>query len=105
MSEQKKIWQRIYDLLNTQTKPQNISEIIWVSLWPPSSPDHNPDDYTIWGILENKTNANSHPNIGSLKTDVEEKWNKLSEEFILKTCSHFESILTQLLKKNHGSIE
>ena len=65
---------------------KKISEIIEVSLWPPSSPDLNPLDYTIWGILENKTNTTSHPNIGSLKTAIEEEWNKLSEEFILKTC-------------------
>ena len=51
------------------------------------SPDLiNPLDYAIWGILENKTNATSHPNIASLKTAIEEEWNKMSEEFILKTC-------------------
>ena len=33
----------------------------------------------LWGVLENKTNANSHPNIASLKTAIEEGWNKLSE--------------------------
>ena len=59
------------------------------SLWPPLSPDHNPLDYTIWGILENKTNATSHPNIGSLMTAVEEEWNKMSKEFILKACKLF----------------
>ena len=43
-------------------------------------------DYTIWGILENKTNATSHANIGLLKTAMEDEWNKMSEEFILKAC-------------------
>ncbi len=38
----------------------------------------------MWGILENKMNATSHQNVGSLKTDIEEEWNKMSEEFILK---------------------
>ena len=33
------------------------------------SPDRNPLDYVIWGVLENKTNANPHPNIGSLAED------------------------------------
>ena len=38
------------------------------------SPDLNPFDYAIWGIVENKTkNAISHPNIGSLKTTVEKE--------------------------------
>ena len=45
---------------------QKISEIIGVPLWLPSSPHFKSLDYAIWGILENKTNATSHPNIGSL---------------------------------------
>ena len=35
-------------------------------------------DYARWGILENRTNATSHPNIGLLKTAIEEEWNKMS---------------------------
>ena len=34
----------------------------------------------MWGVLENKTNETSYPNIGSLKTAIEWKW-KMSEEF------------------------
>ena len=41
------------------------------------------------GRLENQTNANSHPNIGLLKTAIEEEWNKMSEEFIWKVCKSF----------------
>ena len=48
--------------------------------------DLNPLNYAIWGVLENKTNATSHPNFVSLKTAIEEEWNKMSEEFILKAC-------------------
>ena len=48
---------------------------------PPSSPDLNPLDYTIWGVLENKTNATSHPNTGSFKNAIGEEWNKMSAEF------------------------
>ena len=50
------------------------------------SPILNPLDYVIWCILENKTNVTSHQNIGLLKTAIEEEWNKMSEEFILKAC-------------------
>ena len=48
------------------------------------SPDLNPLDYAIWGILENQTNATSHPNIGLLKSAIEEELNKISAEFNLK---------------------
>ena len=46
------------------------------------NPDRKPLDYAIWSVLENTRNATSHPNIGSLKTAIEEEWNKMSEEFI-----------------------
>ena len=61
--------QAIYDLLYAETKPKKISEIIGVYLWPLSSPDLNPP----WGVLENKTNATSQANIGSLKTAITEE--------------------------------
>ena len=90
MSEQEKKRQRIYDLLNTEIKQKKKnSEIIGVSLWPPSSPDLNALDYALWGVLENKTNATSHPNNGSFKTAIEEEWNKMFEEFILNACKLF----------------
>ena len=60
-----------------------------VSLWPPLSPDLNPLDYAVWGVLENKTNTTAHPNIGLLKIAIEEEWNKMSVEFILKACKSF----------------
>ena len=47
MSEQEKKRWKIYDLLNAETKPQIISEIIAVSLWPPSNPSLNHLDYDI----------------------------------------------------------
>ena len=86
MSEQEKKQQRIYVLLDPESKPKKISKIIGVSLWLPSSPDLNPLDCAIWCILENKTNVTSHPNIGLLKTAIEKKWNKMSVGFILKAC-------------------
>ena len=61
------------------------------------SPDFNPLDYATWGILENKINATSHANIGSLETAI--KWNKMSEEFIWSDANHFECVLIQSLKK------
>ena len=41
------------------------------------SSDLYPLDYATWGVLENKTNATSHSNIGSMKWES----NKISEEF------------------------
>ena len=61
-------------------------------------------DYTIWGILENKTNATFHPNIGSLKTVIEEEWNKMFEEFS-KACKLFWRCVDTITEKNGGYIQ
>ena len=69
------------------------------------SPDLKPLDYAIWGILEKKTNATSHPNIGSFKTTIEEVWNKMSKEFILKACKFFQRCVDTIIEKNGPHIE
>ena len=58
-----------------------------------------PLDYAIWGVLENKTNPTSYPNIGSLQIAIEEEWNKMSEEFILKACKSFRRRVDTIIKK------
>ena len=93
MSEQeKKRW----------NQAKNISEIIKVSLWPPSSQNLNNLHYTIWNFLENKTNATSHPNIGSLKTSIEKEWNKIPGEFTLKACKSFRWRIDIIILKKGG---
>ena len=59
------------------------------------NPDLNPLYYAIWGVLENKTNVTSNPNIGSFKTAIEEEWNKMSEEFIFMHANRFENLLIE----------
>ena len=68
---------------------QKISKIIRVSLWPLSSLDINSLDYAIRGILESKTSVTFLPNIGSLKTVIEEEPNKMSEKFMMKAYKSF----------------
>ena len=63
------------------------------------SPDLHHLDYPIWGVLENKTNVTSHPNIGSLKTVIEEEWNKMSEELILKAYKSIQRHVDIIIKK------
>ena len=61
--------------------------------------DLNHFDWAIWVVFENKTNATSHQNIGSLKIAVEEEWNKMSEEFVLKTCKPFRRHVDTITEK------
>ena len=63
------------------------------------SSDLKPFDYAIRGVLENRTNTNSHSNGGLLKTAIEEEWNKMSEEFILKTYKSFRRCVNTIIEK------
>ena len=65
------------------------------------SPDLNPLYYVKLGILENKANATSHQNIGSLKTAIEEGLNNMS----LKACKSFRRRVNTITEKNGGHIE
>ena len=56
------------------------------------SPDLKTLNYVIWDVLENKINATSYPNIGSLKT-------AMSEEFILKACKLFRRHVDSIIEK------
>ena len=69
--------------------------------------DLSPDslDYTIWGVLENKTNATSHPNMGLLKAAIEEEWNKMTKEFFLKAWKLFRRCVEKIIEKNRSHIE
>ena len=57
------------------------------------------------GRFRKQTNATSNSNIGSLKTATEEERNKISEEFILKTCKLFRRRVDTIIQKNGGHIE
>ena len=46
--------------------------------WPPSSPDLNPLDYSIWAYVQAKACERSHPSVGALKASITKAWN-LSE--------------------------
>ena len=98
-------WYSSYWKGNLRVPLDYVRQIYLLTLWPPSSPELNTLDYAIGGILENITNVTSHPNIGSLKTDIEEEWNKMSEEFILKVCKLFRWRVDTITKKNNGHIE
>ena len=72
---------------------------VWTVIKQDLSLNLNPLDYAIWVILENKTNAASHLNISSLKTDIEGEWNKMPEEFILKACKSFRRHVDKIIEK------
>ena len=58
-------------------------------MWTPQSPDLNPLDYGVWSVLQDDVQADSHPNLESLKARIVAAWEALEAAFIVKTCKSF----------------
>ena len=58
----------------------------------------------LWGVLENKKNATSYPNIGMLKIAIENEWNKIPEEIISKAWKSFRSFVDSIIEKKNKKI-
>ena len=88
------------DWLRTQT-PDFISSL----QWPPSSPDLNPLDYAIWGILEAKVNAVQHRSDKALKKHLKAEWRKLPMSKIRASIDVWRRRLEAVVKKRGGRFE
>ena len=64
-----------------------------------SSPDLNSAWLRFSGYFRKQNKWHSHPNIGLLKTIIEEEWNKWSDEFILKASKLFRKRVDRIIKK------
>ena len=87
--------------LRKQANELKVQEkTVWTAIEQDFSRSLNSVDYAIWGVLEKKTNATSHPNICSLQIATVEEWYKMSEEFIFKACTSFQKRVDTLIEKN-----
>ena len=57
--------------VNQEWLRRNIPDFISKEEWPPSSPDLNPLDFSLWSILETNACSTSHKSIESLKKSVQ----------------------------------
>ena len=58
-------------------------------VWPPSSPDMNPMDFSIWANILPRVNDYQHPNTKSLRAAITKACNDMSTHKIWKICSRF----------------
>ncbi|KAI6652393.1 hypothetical protein LOD99_7407 [Oopsacas minuta] len=55
---------------------ENIPDFITKEEWPPSSPDLNPMDFSIWSILEKNACAKSQSSVEALNKSLHREWEK-----------------------------
>ena len=84
---------------------ENIPDFIDKGEWPPSSPDLNPMDFSIWSIFEKNACAKAHTNIESLKKSLLREWTKIPEETLRAAVEAVPGRLRTIIKKKGGYIE
>ena len=65
------------DLLKRETP-----DLIPPSLWPSNSPDPNPVDYKIWGLLQQRVNSRKIQNVDELRQRIVEEWERRDQRVI-----------------------
>ena len=74
--------------------------------WPPNSPDLNPVDYCIWGILEqNVYRGRKITDLDTLKSAIKEEWNKNPQETINNCIDVFRARLRRVGEAEGKHIE
>ena len=74
------------------------------TIWPPSSPDLNPLDFSIWAKVESMACKKPHTNVKTLKDDIRKAWAKMSKAYIIKTCRSFRPRIEAVIEAEGGHI-
>ncbi len=73
--------------------------------WPPSSPDLNPCDYFLWGIVERAANRTFHPNTSQLKDAITQSMADLNRDTVARACKKFRARLDNVVAKEGNYFE
>lgn len=74
-------------------------------LWPPSSPDLNPMDFSVWSMLESEACRSPHDTVGSLKASLVKAWARIPQEKLHAAVESFRGRLQQVIDVKGGHIE
>ena len=74
--------------------------------WPANSPDLNPVDLTVWGVLQEKVyRGRKFADIESLKAAISEEWAKFPQAVINSAIDAFKKRLKLVIENGGGHIE
>jgi hypothetical protein len=73
--------------------------------WPPNSPDLNPLDYAIWGILEAAIYGRKFRTIEELKAALQEAWERIDLNVLASSVDNWRKRLRACVQANGGYFE
>ncbi|UYV68766.1 hypothetical protein LAZ67_6000748 [Cordylochernes scorpioides] len=74
-------------------------------IWPPNSPDCNPLDYYVWGVVERDVNKAPHTTIQFVKKAVHTVMAQMDKVIVAKACASFRTRLETVVANNGNYIE
>ncbi len=74
-------------------------------LYPSNSPDLNPMDYAVWGILEHKACSKPHKNLEALKRDLKKAWAQIDDAQLRSIIDDFPKRLKACINAKGGHFE
>ena len=85
---------------------QKYLKLLQPSKWPPNSPDLNPVDYCVWGMLErNVYRGRKITSIEALKDAIVEEWAKFPQDVIDNSLTAFKQRLRRVVENEGKHIE
>jgi transposase len=84
---------------------ENLPRFWNKEMWPPSSPDLNPLDFCVWGLLESKACSKPHQNLEDLKATLAKEWDRIPQETLRAATTDFRNRLEAVIAANGGHIE
>lgn len=73
--------------------------------WPPNSPDLNPVDYEIWGVLQQRVYRGQIRDVEHLKQRLIEEWRHFDQKIIDRAVYQWRSRLSKCVHENGGHFE
>lgn len=84
---------------------RHFDEFINKSFWPPNSPDLNPMDFSVWGVIEARLRDYSITNLCDLKDAISQIWNELDIEYLRTTTDSVMNRLRNCVKAKGDHIK
>lgn len=75
------------------------------SVWPPNSPDLNPVDYKIWGVLQDRVYRTRIRNVEHLRERLLEEWSRFDQRIIDGAVNQWRQRLQACVRAEGGHFE
>ena len=82
-----------------------FKDLIAKDEWTATSPDLNPMDYSVWGLMEEKLADKRFRSIAGLKNALKKTWDEITTDELVKIVDNFPKRLHQCINAQGGHFE